>query len=118
MQTPQGFRIDADGRFMPTDWCAIIFNPSFFYRLPHMVLAAYLSVAFFVGAVGAWHLLRDRGNVRRRARCSRWRCGWRPSSRPLQIVMGDQHGLNTLRYQPVKVAAMEGDWDTVRAAPR
>ncbi len=64
MQTPRGYtHRRADGHFVPADWSAIIFNPSFFVRLPHMVLAAYLSVAFFVGAVGAWHLLRDRGNV-------------------------------------------------------
>ena len=116
MQTPQGFRIDAAGRFIPTDWMAVIFNPSFFYRLPHMVLAAYLSVAFFVGAVGAWHLLRDRGNVAARTMFSM--AMWMATIvAPLQIVMGDQHGLNTLRYQPAKVAALEGDWDTTHAAP-
>ena len=59
MQTPEGYTIDADGRFLPADWWPIIFNPSFSVRLPHMVLASYLSVAFVVGAVGAWHLLRD-----------------------------------------------------------
>ncbi len=116
MQTPQGFRVDAAGRFIPTDWLAVIFNPSFFYRLPHMVLAAYLSVAFFVGAVGAWHLLRDRGNVAARTMFSM--AMWMATIvAPLQIVMGDMHGLNTLQYQPVKVAAMEGDWETSRAAP-
>ena len=116
MQTPQGFRIAADGRFLPTDWGAVIFNPSFFYRLPHMVLAAYLSVAFFVGAVGAWHLLRDRGNVAARTMFSM--AMWMATFvAPVQIVMGDMHGLNTLRYQPVKIAAMEGDWETSRAAP-
>lgn len=116
MQTPQGFRIDEAGRFLPTDWGAVIFNPSFFYRLPHMVLAAYLSVAFFVGAVGAWHLLRDRGNVAARTMFSM--AMWMATIvAPLQIVMGDAHGLNTLQYQPVKVAAMEGDWETSRAAP-
>lgn len=116
MQTPQGFRIDAHGRFVPTDWLAIVFNPSFFYRLPHMVLAAYLSVAFFVGAVGAWHLLRDRGNVAARTMFSM--AMWMATIvAPLQIVMGDMHGLNTLHYQPAKVAALEGDWDTSNAAP-
>ena len=116
MQTPRGFRIDAAGRFIPTDWNAVIFNPSFFYRLPHMVLAAYLSVAFFVGAVGAWHLLRDRGNVAARTMFSM--AMWMATVvAPLQIVMGDMHGLNTLQHQPVKVAAMEGDWETSRGAP-
>ncbi len=116
MQTPQGFRIDAAGRFIPTDWIAVIFNPSFFVRLPHMVLAAYLSVAFFVGAVGAWHLLRDRGNVAARTMFSM--AMWMAAIvAPAQIVMGDMHGLNTLHYQPAKVAALEGDWDTTNAAP-
>jgi cytochrome d ubiquinol oxidase subunit I len=116
MQTPQGYRIAPDGRFLPTDWFAIIFNPSFFYRLPHMVLAAYLSVAFFVGAVGAWHLLRDRGNVAARTMFSM--AMWMATVvAPLQIIAGDMHGLNTLRYQPAKVAALEGDWETSNAAP-
>jgi cytochrome d ubiquinol oxidase subunit I len=116
MQTPQGFRIDAAGRFLPTDWLAIIFNPSFFVRLPHMVIAAYLSVAFFVGAVGAWHLLRDRGNVAARTMFSM--AMWMATIvAPVQIVMGDMHGLNTLHYQPAKVAALEGDWETTHDAP-
>ena len=62
MQTPAGYTIAPDGRFMPTDWWAIIFNPSVFVRFPHMILASYLAVAFVVGATGAWHLLRDRAN--------------------------------------------------------
>lgn len=116
MQTPAGFRTAADGRFLPTDWFAVIFNPSFYVRFPHMVLAAYLCVAFFVGAVGAWHLLRDRGNVAARAMFSM--AMWMATIvAPAQIVMGDMHGLDTLRYQPAKVAALEGDWETSRAAP-
>ena len=63
MQTPQGYHMSPDGHFLPSSWMEIIFNPSFFYRFPHMILACYLSVAFFVGAVGGFHLLRDRGNV-------------------------------------------------------
>src|SRR4051812_10668750 len=62
MQTPQGFSINAQGQFVPQDWWAIVFNPSFPYRLVHMVLAAYLTTALVVGAVGAWHLLRNRRN--------------------------------------------------------
>src|SRR5579875_3016235 len=62
MQTPAGYTVGPDGRFLPADWWQIVFNPSFPYRLVHMVLASYLSVAFLVGAVGAWHLLRDRQN--------------------------------------------------------
>ncbi|HUZ65979.1 MAG TPA: cytochrome ubiquinol oxidase subunit I, partial [Acetobacteraceae bacterium] len=97
--------------FVPTDWLAVIFNPSFPYRLVHMVLAAYISVAFLVGAVGAWHLLRDNANA---AACTMFSMAmWMAVAvTPIQIFAGDQHGLNTLQYQPAKVAAMEGDWDT------
>jgi cytochrome d ubiquinol oxidase subunit I len=116
MQTPQGFSRTPDGHFVPESWLAIIFNPSFFVRLPHMVLAAYLSVAFFVGAVGAWHLLRHRGNEAARTMFSM--AMWMATLvAPAQIVMGDLHGLNTLHYQPAKIAAMEGDWDESDAAP-
>ena len=76
MQTPAGHAINAAGQFVPVDWWAIIFNPSFPYRLVHMVIAAYLTTALVVGAVGAWHLLRDRTSEALRASCSRWRCGW------------------------------------------
>jgi cytochrome bd ubiquinol oxidase subunit I len=116
MQTPRGYTLTADGHFQPADWSAIIFNPSFFVRLPHMVLAAYLSVAFFVGAVGAWHLLRDRRNEAARVMFSM--AMWMATFvAPAQIIMGDIHGLNTRHYQPAKVAALEGDWDTSTAAP-
>jgi cytochrome d ubiquinol oxidase subunit I len=112
MQTPAGYRIDAAGRFMPTDWLAIVFNPSFFLRFPHMVLASYLSVAFLVAATGAWHLLRDRHNISARTMFSM--AMWMA---PMQIAMGDAHGLNTLEHQPAKVAAMEGLFDTARGVP-
>ena len=116
MQTPRGYTIGPDGRFLPADWAAIIFNPSFFVRLPHMVLASYLSVAFFVGAVGAYHLLRARGNEAARTMFSM--AMWMAAIvAPMQIVMGDIHGLNTLRYQPAKIAAMEGDWKPEHGAP-
>jgi cytochrome d ubiquinol oxidase subunit I len=111
MQTPQGFAVTADGRFVPTDWMAIIFNPSFFYRFPHMMMACFLAVAFFVGAVGGYHLLRNSGNVAARTMFSM--ALWMATIvAPLQIVMGDMHGINTLEHQPVKLAAMEGDWET------
>jgi cytochrome d ubiquinol oxidase subunit I len=116
MQTPRGYTIAPDGRFLPADWLAIIFNPSFFVRLPHMLLASYLSVAFFVGAVGAFHLLRDRGNMAARTMFSM--AMWMAAIvAPAQIVMGDMHGLNTLEYQPAKIAAMEGRWETMKGAP-
>ena len=116
MQTPQGYTIDANGRFLPADWAEIIFNPSFFYRLPHMVMASYLSVAFFVGAVGAFHLLRNSANPAARTMFSM--AMWMALLvAPAQIMMGDMHGLNTREYQPAKLAAMEGRFDTMRGAP-
>ncbi len=111
MQTPAGYTLTPDGRFLPADWWAVIFNPSFPYRLVHMVLASYLSVAFAVGAVGAYHLLRDRQSQAARVMFSM--AMWMAAIvAPLQVIAGDQHGLNTLRYQPAKVAAMEGDFRT------
>jgi cytochrome d ubiquinol oxidase subunit I len=116
MQTPQGFRIDAAGRFLPADWIELIFNPSFPYRLAHMVLASYLTVAFVVGAVGAFHLLRDNRNVGARTMFSM--AMWMATLvAPLQIVAGDEHGLNTLAHQPAKIAALEGDFETVPGQP-
>jgi len=124
MQTPRGYTIGPDGRFLPADWVAIIFNPSFFVRLPHMVLASYLSVAFVVGGVGAYHLLRARAAGRQQgprhdaARTMFSMALWMAAIvAPAQIVMGDIHGLNTLKYQPAKIAAMEGDWNAQRDAP-
>jgi cytochrome d ubiquinol oxidase subunit I len=107
MQTPQGHAVDALGRFVPADWWAIVFNPSFPYRFVHMVLAAYLAVAFVVGGVAAWHLLRDGTDpaARRAFSMAMWMAAL---VAPAQIVAGDLHGLNTLEHQPVKVAAMEG----------
>jgi cytochrome d ubiquinol oxidase subunit I len=116
MQTPQGHTLTADGRFLPADWWQIIFNPSFPYRIVHMVLACYLSVAFVVGAVGAFHLRRDVQNQAARLMFSM--AMWMAVVvAPLQILAGDQHGLNTLEYQPAKVAALEGDWDTRPGTP-
>jgi cytochrome d ubiquinol oxidase subunit I len=116
MQTPAGYSIGPDGRFIPEDWWAIVFNPSFFVRLPHMVLASYLSVAFLVGAVGAYHLLRDAQNQAARTMFSM--AMWMATLvAPAQIVVGDIHGLNTLAHQPAKIAAMEGDFETQRGAP-
>jgi cytochrome d ubiquinol oxidase subunit I len=111
MQTPAGFAMNAEGQFVPTDWWAIVFNPSFPYRLVHMVIAAYLTTAFVVGAVGAWHLLK--GTAPRRAGVMFSMAMWMAAIvAPIQIVAGDMHGLNTLEYQPVKVMAMEGHFDS------
>ncbi len=110
MQTPQGHGINEVGQFVPEDWWAIVFNPSFPYRLVHMVLAAYLTTALVVGAVGGWHLLRDRANKGARVMFS-MAMGMLIVVAPLQIVAGDFHGLNTLEYQPAKIAAMEGHFE-------
>jgi cytochrome d ubiquinol oxidase subunit I len=112
MQTPTGYEIGANGQFLPgPSWTAIIFNPSFPYRLVHTVLAAYLTTAFAVGGVGAWHLLKDRTNPGARTMFSM--AMWMAAIvAPMQIFAGDMHGLNTLEHQPVKVMAMEGHYDS------
>ncbi len=116
MQTPAGYAMNEAGQYVPTDWWAAIFNPSFPYRLVHMVLAAYLTTALVVGAVGAWHLLANRGNVAGGLMFSM--AMWMATVvGPLQVVAGDLHGLNTLEHQPAKVAAMEGHYRTRQGAP-
>jgi len=116
MHTPAGFAINAAGQFVATDWWAVIFNPSFPYRLVHMVLAAYLTTAFVVGAVGAFHLLRDRANEGARLMFSM--AMWMAAIvAPIQAVAGDLHGLNSLEHQPAKIAAMEGHWETRAGQP-
>src|SRR5581483_11446006 len=111
MQTPAGYAINPDGQFTPADWLKVIFNPSFPYRLVHMVLAAYLTTALVVGAVGAFHLLRDQHLAGPRVMFSM--AMWMATLvAPIQILAGDQHGLNTLEHQPVKIMAMEGHFDS------
>ncbi len=110
MHTPAGYALNAQGQFISAgNWLTIIFNPSLPYRLAHTLAAAYLSTALIVGGVGAWHLLRDKTNPRARIMFSM--AMWMAAVvAPLQIVLGDKHGLNTLQYQPVKVMAMEGHY--------
>jgi len=116
MQTPAGYATNEVGQFVPTNWLAIIFSPSFPYRLVHMVLAAYLTTAFVVGGVGALHLLRDATD--RTARIMFSMAMWMAVVvAPLQLVAGDLHGLNTFQYQPAKVAALEGHYETQQGAP-
>src|ERR1700746_681452 len=111
MQTPTGYAINADGQFVPADWFKVIFNPSFPYRLVHMVLAAYLTTAFAVGGVGAYHLLRDPHQAGARVMFSM--AMWMATLvAPIQILAGDQHGLNTLEHQPVKIMGMEGHYQS------
>jgi len=111
MQTPRGFGVNDAGQFVPLDWWAIIFTPSFPYRLLHMVLAAYLTTALVVGACGAWHLLRAHA-PRRSATMFTMAMGMVTVVAPLQILAGDFHGLNTLEHQPAKVMAMEGHFES------
>jgi cytochrome d ubiquinol oxidase subunit I len=111
MQTPAGYAVNADGQFVPADWLKVIFNPSFPYRLVHMVLAAYLTTALVVGAVGAFHLLRDAHLAGARVMFSM--AMWMATLvAPIQIFAGDQHGLNTQEHQPAKVMAMEGHYQS------
>src|SRR5690606_5046571 len=109
MHTPQGHEI-IDGRVVPVDWLAVIFNPSFPYRLVHMVIAAFLATALMVGASAAWHLLRGNDNaaVRKMLSMAMWML---LIVAPIQAVVGDFHGLNTLKHQPAKIAAIEGHWE-------
>ncbi|MFK7860817.1 MAG: cytochrome ubiquinol oxidase subunit I [Granulosicoccus sp.] len=111
MQTPVGYAINEVGQFVPTDWWQIVFNPSFPYRLVHMVLAAYLTTAFVVAGVAGWHLLKD--NTHKPSRRMFSMAMWMAIVvTPIQILAGDFHGLNTLEHQPVKIMAMEGHYDS------
>lgn len=111
MQTPVGYAINDAGQFIAEDWWEIVFNPSFPYRLVHMVLAAYLTTAFVVGAVGALHLLRNHRDAaaKRMFSMAMWMA---IIVTPIQIFAGDLHGLNTLEDQPAKVMAMEGHYQS------
>jgi cytochrome d ubiquinol oxidase subunit I len=111
MQTPVGHAVAPNGQFVPVDWLTIIFNPSFPYRLVHTVLAAYLTTALAVGGVGAWHLLAGRKTEGTRVMFS-MAMGMIAVTAPIQILAGDQHGLNTLEHQPAKVMAIEGHFQS------
>ena len=115
MQTPSGYEI-VDGRFFPVDWWAVIFNPSFPYRLAHTVTAFYITTGFVVLGIGAW-LVRA-GRFIEEGRTIMSATLWVLLVLvPLQIGLGDLHGLNTLQYQPAKLAALEGRYDTAAPAP-
>jgi cytochrome d ubiquinol oxidase subunit I len=109
MHTPQGYAI-VDGRVVPADWLQVIFNPSFPLRLMHMGIAAFLSTALMVSASAAWHLLRGNDNiaVRKMFSMGLWMI---LIVAPIQAIVGDFHGLNTLKHQPAKIAAIEGHWE-------
>ena len=109
MQTPAGYEM-RNGVAYPVDWLAIIFNPSFPYRFAHMLNAAFLTTAFVVLAVGARHLLAGR-HLEESRTMMRMAIGLTAILAPLQLFLGDQHGLNTLEHQPIKIAAIEAHWD-------
>ena len=109
MQTPAGYEM-REGIAYPLDWVAIVFNPSFPYRLAHMVTAAYLTTSFVVLAVGARYLLAGQHSEHGRTMV-RMAVAFAAVVAPLQLFIGDQHGLNTLKHQPIKIAAIEGHWD-------
>lgn len=110
MQTPQGFAFE-NGIIVPQDWFAIVFNPSFPYRLAHMALAAFLVSGLLVAATAALHLLKGRRDalVKKSFSMAMWMI---LALAPLQMFVGDIHGLNTLEHQPAKLAAIEGHWET------
>jgi cytochrome bd ubiquinol oxidase subunit I len=110
MQTPQGFQI-VDGRIVPLDWLRIVFNPSFPFRLVHMSLAAFIVAATIVAGCAAWHLLNGRSSEGIRKSFS-MAAGMILVTAPIQMIAGDQHGLNTREHQPAKIAAIEGLWET------
>ena len=115
MQTPAGHAM-VDGRFVPQDWLRVIFNPSFPYRLVHTTMAFFITTALVVIGVAAWHLRRGR-HAEESLVMQKMGLGLLAVLVPLQILVGDLHGLNTLEHQPAKLAAMEANWETQARMP-
>jgi cytochrome d ubiquinol oxidase subunit I len=115
MQTPAGFTFE-DGQLIAANWVDVVFNPSFPFRFSHMMNASGLTAAFAVAGLSAWRLLRAPQDdaALRACRTGLWVAA---VLAPLQVVLGDLHGLNTLEHQPAKIAAMEGHWETRSGAP-
>jgi cytochrome bd ubiquinol oxidase subunit I len=115
MQTPAGYEV-RDGEYFVRSWLEIVFNPSFPYRLSHMLLASFLTVSFLMIGLSAWQLLKRTANT---STPKVLRTGLTAAALliPVQIMVGDMHGLNTLHHQPQKIAAMEGVWETEKGAP-
>jgi cytochrome d ubiquinol oxidase subunit I len=116
MQTPAGQTESAGGQIIAGDWWQVIFNPSFPYRLIHMLLASGLTAAFVLAGLSAWRLLRAREDMSAQ-RTLRTGLALAAIVAPLQIVAGDFHGLNTLEHQPAKIAAVEAIWKTAKGVP-
>ncbi|WP_066272736.1 cytochrome ubiquinol oxidase subunit I [Hydrogenophaga palleronii] len=115
MQTPAGFEI-VDGQFMPVDWFAVVFNPSFPYRLAHKLLASALTASFLIAGLCAWQLIKGSATPGTH-KALRTAVIAASIAMPLQFLAGDMHGLNTLQHQPAKIAALEGIWHTEKSAP-
>jgi len=121
MQTPDGFAIE-NGKAVPVDWFKVVFNPSFPLRYAHMVMGCYLTTAFAVAGMSAWMLLRHPHDApesklaasRRSLSMALW---FATIFVPVQIIIGDLHGLGVLKYQPTKLAAIEGNWDRMSNMP-
>ena len=115
MHTPTGYKI-VNGTFEAADWLSIVFNPSFPVRLAHMTLAAFITTCFVIGGVSAIYLLKDR-HREGATLMLKLAVGFAAITVPLQILVGDLHGLKVHEHQPVKLAAIEGHWETQRGAP-
>ena len=115
MQTPAGHEMIA-GQFHVRSWFDVVFNPSFPYRLAHMLIASALTAAFLLAGISAWQVLRGCTNLSS-GKVLRVGLTLAAVLIPVQIFVGDLHGLNTLKHQPQKIAAMEGVWQTARGAP-
>ncbi len=116
MQTPAGHIAEPNGELIADAWLDVIFNPSFPFRFAHMLLASGITAAFLVAGLSAWRLLKAREDASA-LKTLRFGAGMAAVLVPLQIVVGDLHGLNTLKHQPAKIAAMEALWETQRGAP-
>lgn len=115
MQTPAGYEI-INGQFFAKDWVAVIFNPSFPYRFGHMLLASMLTASFLMAGLSAWQIIKDTATAGTR-KALHTAIIAASIAIPLQILLGDAHGLNTLKHQPAKIAAIEGIWHTEKGAP-
>jgi cytochrome bd ubiquinol oxidase subunit I len=115
MQTPAGYEI-IDGKFFAKDWFAVVFNPSFPYRFGHMLLASMLTASFLMAGLSAWQIIKGTATAGTR-KALHTAIIAASIAIPLQILMGDAHGLNTLKHQPAKIAAIEGIWQTEKGAP-